>query len=428
MDAYQDGLGEIQLSQLALQKSTNSDVQKFAQTMITQHTQMNSEIAQLAQSKNVTLPSGLTDAQQQQASQLSALAGDVFDRAYMAANVAGHDKDVAAAKLQARDGTDADVRQLAEISLPTLELHLMMAEQIDSVLDPAAFLALAYQDGLAEIQLSQLALQNAASDSVRNFARRMIDDHTTANNGIATLAQQKGVALPGGPTLTQRATLDEFSKFAGADFDKAYMDKNVVMHEQDVQLMTLQSERGRDAEVTAFAQQTAPVLREHLAMAQSIDAAITPSFLYSAFQDGNAEMQLGNLALLQGSASAVKTFGQRMIADHGAANAQIRQLAQTKNIALPTEISPEQMAAYAALIGLTGTAFDSQYMTVNVQSHGKAVARGHPTVAECGRRRHPRVRRHDSAGPAGASGAGASDPAESGRRGVAADDTALTGG
>lgn len=168
-DAYQDGLGEIQLSQLALQKSTNSDVQKFAQTMITQHTQMNGEIAQLAQSKNVALPSGLTAAQQQLASQLSTLVGDEFDRAYMATNVAVHDKDVAAAKLQARDGTDADVRQLAEISLPTLELHLMMAAQIDSVLDPAAFLVLAYQDGRAEIQLSQLALQNAASDSVRDF-------------------------------------------------------------------------------------------------------------------------------------------------------------------------------------------------------------------------------------------------------------------
>ncbi|MGB7479707.1 MAG: DUF4142 domain-containing protein [Burkholderiaceae bacterium] len=374
MTAYQDGLSEIQLSQLALQKSANSEVKAFAQTMITQHTEMNGEFAQLAKSKNVALPNDPSDAQKQLASQLSALAVEAFDRAYMVANVTMHDKDVAAAKLQARDGTDADVRRLAEIGLPTLQLHLLSATQIDSVLDPAAFLALSYQDGLAEIQLAQRALQRASSDSVRTFARRMIDDHTTANNRIAALAAQKGVALPGGPTLTQRVTLEEFSRFFGADFDKAYMDKNVMMHDQDVQLMTLQSARGRDADVVTLAQQTVPVLREHLSLAQSIDASITPSFLYSAFQDGNAEMQLGHLALLQGSASAVKVFGQRMIDDHSAANQRIRDLAQARDRALPTETTPEQMADYAALQGLSGAAFDLQYMAVNVRSHGQAVA------------------------------------------------------
>src|SRR4051812_36427301 len=37
MDAYQDGLGEIELSRLALQKSTNEEVRTFAQAMVDQH-------------------------------------------------------------------------------------------------------------------------------------------------------------------------------------------------------------------------------------------------------------------------------------------------------------------------------------------------------------------------------------------------------
>ncbi len=374
MDAYQDGLAEVQLSQLALQKAGNNDVRNFAQRMVDDHTRMNSEMTQLAQSKNIALPTDLSPEQKALADRLATLSGDEFDRAYMAANVAAHEKDVAAARLQALQGNDPDVQALADASLPILEIHLALAEEINNLLDPTAFLVSAYRDGLAEIQLSQLALQRATSDAVKRFAQRMIDDHTQANNQLAVLAQQKGVTLPTALSPDQQVVADAFARLSGADFDKAYMDKNVVAHVMDVRQARQQSDQGRDPDVKNLAQQALPVLASHLASALDIDLGIEPSFLYSAFQSGRAEIQLASLALQQSANEQVKAFAQQMIDDHTAANKQISQLAQTRSLVLPLELSPEQLRALIDLLGKSGADFDRAYMDVNVQNHRTAVA------------------------------------------------------
>lgn len=373
MNAYQDGLSEIQLSQLALQKAANDYVKRFAQRMIDDHTRLNNDIMQLAQSKNIALPTDLSAEQKAQADRLAALSGDAFDRAYMALNADVHEKDVIAARQQARQGNDPDVKALADASLPILELHLAAAKGINTLLDPAAFLIAAYQDGLAEIQISQLALQKATDDDVKSFAQRMIDNHTQVNNTIRLVALQKGVTLPNAPTPEQQDTAAELEKFSGADFDKRYMDENVVAHVKDVLGARLQSEEGRDSGVRNLARVALPVLSEHLARALDIDNRIEPSFLYSAYQDGKAEIQLAYLALQQSSNEQVKAFAQRMITDHATLNAQIAQLAQQKNLALPDAMSPEQLLAFVRLMGQSGAAFDREYMDLNVQNHTEDV-------------------------------------------------------
>jgi len=93
MDLYQDGLNEIELGQLALQKNTNgannSDVKRYAQRMIDDHTRANSKIQQLAQGKGITLPSDLSAAQRAEANRLDNLSGDEFNVACIADNDAG---------------------------------------------------------------------------------------------------------------------------------------------------------------------------------------------------------------------------------------------------------------------------------------------------------------------------------------------------
>jgi predicted outer membrane protein len=281
---------------------------------------------------------------------------------------------VSSGRTQATQGTDADVKALADATLPILEVHLAVAQEIDSLLDPAAFLVAAYQDGLGEIQLSQLALQKTTNSDVRQFARRMVNDHTQANSRIVALAQLKGVALPGTLDPELQAALDEFAKFSGADFDKAYMDKNVVTHVKDVRQAKQQSEQGRDPDVRILALQTLPVLASHLASALNIDSRIEPSFLYSAYQDGKAEVRLAHLALMRASDPQVKAFAQQMITDHTAADAQIAQLGQQKGVALPTDMSPEQWRDFVELMGKSGADFDRDYMDISVQGHLKDVA------------------------------------------------------
>ena len=50
--------------------------------------------------------------------------------------------------------------------------------------------------GMAEVAHGQLAVQRASNQEVKNFAQRMIDDHTKANQELMQLAMNKGISLP----------------------------------------------------------------------------------------------------------------------------------------------------------------------------------------------------------------------------------------
>ena len=373
VSAYQDALVEIQLSQTALQGSRNGRVQAFAQRTIDQHTAMNNEIVQLAQRKNIALPTDISAEQKAEVNRLSALSADQLDREYMRVNVAVHEKDMAAARQQLSAGTDADARMLADMSLPVLKMHLAVAKDIESAINPAAFLSTAYQSGQAEIQMSQLALQKAASAEVRDFAQRMINDHTQANNQIAAIAQQKAAPLPAAPTPEHQAAHAELSTFSGTDFDRAYMDMNAIEHAKAARLFRKQSQDGLDPDVKTLAQSNLPVLEGHLVMAVEMSKAIEPSFLYSAAQSGKAEVRLAHLAVLRTTNDTVRSFAQRMIDEHSATNTQLTQLAQQKGVPLPNEMSPEQSLAFLVLMGFDEQEFDGAFMRYNERLHERAV-------------------------------------------------------
>jgi predicted outer membrane protein len=373
MAAYQDGMREIALSELALQRASDTDVRKFAQRMIDHHMQSNSRIRQLAQEHGVSLSNALTEEQREPIETMTNLNGIQFDRAYMQYNVMMHDRDVALFRSQALSGTDVDVRTFAENTLPALQLHLVAAKAIHGKIDPAVYLMNAYQDGRAEILLSTLALQRTGDAAVRDFAQRMIDDHTRANNEIMQLAYPRDIALPEELTAEHRAVYEDISGMSGRDFDKAYMNHNVLVHEVDVAQTRAQAEQGTAPDIRAFAARTLPVLSMHLQMATDIYQDIEPSLLFLAFQDGMGEILLSQLALQKSSDDEVRQFAQRMIDDHSRANNEVRQLGEAKGRMLPREVSPEIALSYLRLSQLEGRGFDQAYMERNVEAHAKDV-------------------------------------------------------
>src|SRR6266478_7358830 len=60
----------------------------------------------------------------------------------------------------------------------------------------SSFLVKAATAGMAEVQLSEVAKQNASSDRVKAFGEMMVRDHTEANETVKSLAAQKNVTLP----------------------------------------------------------------------------------------------------------------------------------------------------------------------------------------------------------------------------------------
>ncbi len=132
------------------------------------------------------------------------------------------------------------------------------------------FLMDAAMGGLMEVELGHMAAQLGSSDAVKQFGRRMVDDHGKANADLMTLAQSKGVTLPTALDEKHQGEMRKMQAMKGADFDRAYMKMMVSDHKKDVSEFEKQSTRGMDPELKAFATTALPTLKEHLQMAQSL--------------------------------------------------------------------------------------------------------------------------------------------------------------
>jgi putative membrane protein len=127
----QSNLAEIEAGKLALSKSQNDDVKKFAEKMVDDHTKSQKELEQLAQSKGVTLPTEPDSRHQKVAKKLSGLSGDDFDRVYMQqGGVEDHKKTHRLLKSAQSGAKDADLKALAQKTEPVVQEHLTMAQQL----------------------------------------------------------------------------------------------------------------------------------------------------------------------------------------------------------------------------------------------------------------------------------------------------------
>ena len=89
---------------------------------------------------------------------------------------------------------------------------------------------------------------------------------------------------------------------------------------------------------------------------------------------GLAEVELGQLAVKNGSSEEVKQFGQRMINDHSKANDELKQIASQEHVKLPSEPDQQDRATKERLEKLSGAEFDQAYMSQMVNDHKKDVA------------------------------------------------------
>jgi putative membrane protein len=130
--AAQGGMAEVQMGQLATQKASDPDVKKFGQQMVDDHTKANDQFKEIASRKGVTLPSSIAAKDQATYDRLSKLSGVEFDRAYMADMVRDHREDIAEFEKESKSGSDADIKDFATKTLPTLRHHLEMAESANA--------------------------------------------------------------------------------------------------------------------------------------------------------------------------------------------------------------------------------------------------------------------------------------------------------
>jgi putative membrane protein len=127
----------------------------------------------------------------------------------------------------------------------------------------------------------------------------------------------------------------------------------------------------------AFAQASAPGAGSSARPAASAPATLARSdrsFVLEAADDGMAEVELGKLAQQKGSSDAVKSYGAKMVEDHGKANGELKSIAAAKGITLPTAPSAKHQKALDAMGKRSGADFDKAYARQMQADHRKAVA------------------------------------------------------
>lgn len=133
-----------------------------------------------------------------------------------------------------------------------------------------AFMNDAGPGSMAEVELGRLAVERAASAQVKQFAQQMIEDHSMAGDKLKQLAEQKQVTLP--PDILPKAeqTKEKLTKLNGAEFDRAYVEAMVEVHEKDVAAFDAVAKNATDADVKAFAAKTVPTLKHHQQMIRDL--------------------------------------------------------------------------------------------------------------------------------------------------------------
>jgi putative membrane protein len=137
----------------------------------------------------------------------------------------------------------------------------------------STFAAQACQSGTTEMEIGKLAASNTKNAAVRDFAKRLSEDHAKAEKELAQLFSQKGIPQERQLAPQFQSSLNRLAALRGGAFDAAFKQQVIQDEEKAIELFETQLAQGTDAELKAFAQRHLPQLREHLATARQLEVS-----------------------------------------------------------------------------------------------------------------------------------------------------------
>jgi len=141
----------------------------------------------------------------------------------------------------------------------------------------ARFVQTQTENNMAEFQAAQLALQRSQNRNVRNFAQKMIADHTYVQDTLNQIVQMHPhLPLPRTLTEQDREVLDRLAGLNGPAFDRAYMNTMVQANSTMISELNSQLAHGWDQHISAWVQNTRPILLQHSEVAQQVLASLPP--------------------------------------------------------------------------------------------------------------------------------------------------------
>jgi putative membrane protein len=187
---------EIEAGKVAASQAENSDVKAFGQRMVDDHTKTSDQLRTLVKDNDIKaeLPTAIDDKHQAKLKALKDLSGAAFDNSYVAGQVKAHTNAVELFEAYASAGDNADVKQWAQGTLPTLKDHLQQAETLDKKVSKAP--AMAANDTMTSDKHADAMDKTAADDTD-------VDDTATNKDAKAKAVPPSNIKY-----VTRQATTD----------------------------------------------------------------------------------------------------------------------------------------------------------------------------------------------------------------------------
>lgn len=125
----------------------------------------------------------------------------------------------------------------------------------------------------SEIAAGRLALEKSQNDQVKQYAQKLIDDHTQAQQELQKIADAKGVKLENEPDAKHKTMMKTMSALEGEKFDKMYLGQGGARdHKSTQQLLQKMQKQSKDKDLQALAKKIEPAVHQHLTMAQDLQS------------------------------------------------------------------------------------------------------------------------------------------------------------
>ncbi|AUX78599.1 DUF4142 domain-containing protein [Sinorhizobium fredii] len=132
------------------------------------------------------------------------------------------------------------------------------------------FVTMAASSDMFEVQSGQLAAKNSKEASVQQFAEMMVADHTKASQELKVAAADAKITVPTQMIDKHAAQLNKLQNAQGDAFDKAYIEAQLMAHQEALKLMQSYAQTGDSEPLKAHAAKASPIVQRHLEHAQKL--------------------------------------------------------------------------------------------------------------------------------------------------------------
>jgi putative membrane protein len=133
------------------------------------------------------------------------------------------------------------------------------------------FMLEANQNAIAAIALGELALEQASTNEVRQFAQAEINEQVQVRNQLTRLAPTLGSNLPTAPTPRDQEVQARMTRLTGTEFDRAFMNEvGINAHLENAAIYQREVGLGQNRDLIALATQSLPIITQHYNIASAL--------------------------------------------------------------------------------------------------------------------------------------------------------------